>query len=58
MTLSALMNRLRRDSPTATDTEIRVELVEKIRHGIAEGDPAYVDLLQNLVAESLFSDGK
>lgn len=54
--LSALANSLRRDRPDATDTEVRAALVEMIQRGLAEDDPAYVDLLHNMVAERLFED--
>lgn len=57
MTLSALVSRLRRDRPNATDIEIRAEMVEMIRRGLADDDPAYVDMLHNIVVERLLADG-
>lgn len=58
MNLSALANNLRRDRPAATDTEVRAALVEMIRRGLAEDDPAYVDLLHNMIAARWFEDGQ
>jgi hypothetical protein len=54
--LSALASRLRRERPTATDDEIRAELIEMIKRGLVEDDPAYVDLLHNMVVERLLAD--
>jgi len=56
--LSALANRLRRDRPDATDAEFRAELIEMIKRGLAEDDPAYVDLLHNMVADRLLADAE
>jgi hypothetical protein len=58
VTLSALASRLRRERPNAADAEIRAELVEMITRGLADGDPAYLDLLHNLVVEKLLEDGE
>ena len=57
VTLSALVDRLRRDRPNATDFEVRAELIERIKRGLADDDPAYVDLLHNLVMDRLLVDG-
>jgi len=56
--LSALANSLRRDRPSATDTEVCAGLVEMIKRGLAEDDPAYVDLLHNMVADRLLGEGE
>ncbi len=58
VTLSALASRLRRERPNAPDAEIRAELVEMITRGLADGDPAYLDLLHNLIVEKLLEDGE